>query len=261
MKSEVGTRVLLTQPALCPCCGWWSVYRVHQGEHPESPDFECYAGAIGCLRELDIGDISIPLAEVRRYIAANNARLIDVHPRTLEHLVCSVFKDLGFHARVTAYSADGGIDVILDGPSTEVIGVQVKRYKKGHPIEAEPIRALAGALMTNGLTEGIFITTSSFRKGAWGTAERLTSLGYPIKLMDAERFLEALGIAQLSVFDLDRVRIISYLKSKCVHIGSGARRRYKDGENLFRRQPIITTFTRDDLLDSSSQQHISSLNG
>ena len=35
-----------------------------QGEHPRTPDFECYDGTIGSLRELDLTDISVPLAEL-----------------------------------------------------------------------------------------------------------------------------------------------------------------------------------------------------
>jgi restriction system protein len=171
-------RRLIFQLSLCACCGWWSVYRVHQGEHPETPEFECYAGAIGCLKELDLTDISIPLAEVRSYLAAKSDRLTQIHPKRFEDVVCSVFSDLGWHARVTAYSGDGGIDVILDGPSKKPIGVQVKRSGKHRRGEAEQIRALAGAMLVNGMTKGIFVTTSSFRRGARTTAAQLGSIGY-----------------------------------------------------------------------------------
>lgn len=68
-------------------------------------------------------------------------RDIDVHPRVLEQIVCSIFKDLGYKARVTAYSADGGVDVILDGANDNTVGVQVKRYKQERRIEAEQIRS------------------------------------------------------------------------------------------------------------------------
>jgi len=54
--------------------------------------------------------------------------------------VASVFRDCGFHARVTSYSGDGGIEVILER-GDETIGVQVKRYKSA--IDAEQIRSLA----------------------------------------------------------------------------------------------------------------------
>ena len=49
------------------------------------------------------------------------------------------FGDLGYRARVTAYSGDDGIDVILDGDDDKAVGVQVKRYK--NRIEVDQIRS------------------------------------------------------------------------------------------------------------------------
>jgi len=108
--------------------------------------------------------------------------------------VADVFRRLGFIARITAYSSDGGIDVILDGPSDSVIGVQVKRYKNA--INVEQIRELTGAHVVKGLTRGIFLTTSTFQSGAEPLVERLAETIYQIDLVDASRFYDALKIAQ-----------------------------------------------------------------
>ncbi len=143
---------------------------MHQGDHPNTPEFECYSGAIGCLKELDLTDVSVPLDDVRQYLLAKKDSVYEAHPKLFEDVVCSVFKDFGWDARVTAYSGDDGIDVVLDGHADNTVGVQVKRYKKQNKIEAEQIRSLAGALVVNGHTRGVFVTTSSFRKGAWQTA-------------------------------------------------------------------------------------------
>jgi restriction system protein len=113
-----------------------------------------------------------------------------------EEIVASVFRDLGYDARVTAYSGDDGVDVVLDGPSGVLIGVQVKRYRDS--IKVEQIRALTGALVLGGLTRGVFVTTSTFQKGAADTAERMATRGYQIELMNADRFYDALKIAQRS---------------------------------------------------------------
>lgn len=64
-KFDAGSRTLLVQFSICQVCGWWSVYRVHQGDLPRSQAAESYSGAIGCLKELDLKDVSIPLREVR----------------------------------------------------------------------------------------------------------------------------------------------------------------------------------------------------
>jgi restriction system protein len=147
---EAGIKRLFVQLAICPHCGWWSVFRVHQNEYERTAGFaESLSGTIGCLKELDLSDISAPLNEVRQYLIAKKESVFDAHPKLLEDIVCSMFKDLGWNARATAYVGDKGIDVILDGPDGSTIGVQVKRYKKERRIEAEQIRSLAGALLQN----------------------------------------------------------------------------------------------------------------
>lgn len=247
---EANGKRLLFQLSLCTVCGWWTVYRVHQGEYPRTAGIiESYSGTIGCLKELDLTDISIPLDEVRQYFLAKKDSIYNADPKLLEDVVCSVFKDLGWNARVTSYSGDDGIDVILDGSTGETIGVQVKRYRKERRIEAEQIRSLAGALLLNGHTKGVFITTSSFRRGAVEAATKFSKIGYPIELIDAPRFLEAVGIAQIRSLDIDDRRVASYILSTGVHIGSGLHKEFSLGENLLEREIAAQVWTSDELLD------------
>ena len=248
-RFEVGDKRLFVQLSFCALCGWWTVYRVHQGEHPEIPQIEGYSGTIGCIKELDVTDISAPLKEVRQYFLARRDSIYDAHPKLLEDVVCSIFKDLGWTARVTAYSRDGGIDVILDEPSGSTVGIQVKRYGQNKRIEAEQIRSLAGALMLGGHTKGIFVTTSRFRKGAVATAEGFCELGCPIELMDAERFLEALGIAQVQSFRLDPERASFCILNNCIHLGSGPSKEFTPGEDLSERPIMATVWLPDELID------------
>jgi restriction endonuclease Mrr len=192
IEFEGEDRIYLVQLSLCLQCGWWKVYRVHQGENPRTRHMmEDYVGAIGCLKELDLDDISTPLEEVRQYLLAKNDALYRIHPKLFEDVVCSVFLDFGWKAHTTAYVGDDGVDVILEGASGSIVGVQVKRYRKDRRIEAEQIRSLAGALLVNKCTRGVFVTTSAFRRGAKRTASALATIGRPIELVDAERFLNA----------------------------------------------------------------------
>jgi restriction system protein len=247
---ESGSKRLFVQVSVCLLCGWWTVYRVHQGEHARTASLaEGYSGSIGCLKELDLDDVSAPLGEVRQYLLAKKDSAFDAHPKLLEDVVCSMFKDLGWSARVTAYSGDEGIDVILDGPKGSTIGVQVKRYKRERRIEAEQIRSLAGALLGGGHTKGIFITTSTFRRGARKAADKMASAGYPIELVDAERFLEALGVAQVKSFKLTPEQIHSYILKSGIHIGTGVHKDFVEGEDLRARPVVIMAWTRDDLLE------------
>jgi restriction system protein len=101
--------------------------------------------------------------------------------------------------RVTSYSGDEGIDVaILDGEGGETAGIQVKRYQG--KISAEQIRSFTGALVLKGMTSGIFVTTSSFQKGAHHVKSVAQARGLAIELVDAKRFYDALRIAQRPVY-------------------------------------------------------------
>ncbi|MBF4333252.1 restriction endonuclease, partial [Vibrio anguillarum] len=119
-----------------------------------------------------------------------------VHPKKFEEVVASIFRDIGYSTRVTSYTADGGIDVYMDGPDDKLIGVQVKRTK--NKIELEQINSLAGALFIKGCIEGVFVTTSEYRRGAVQTAKAATAKGLPIELYDSKRLLDALQIVQSS---------------------------------------------------------------
>lgn len=249
-KFEVGAKRLLAQPSICMQCGWWTVYRVHQGEIAETSGLaESYSGTIGSLKEFDLKDISAPVDEIRKYLLAKKEAIFEVHPRILEQVVCGVFADLGWKARATIYSGDDGVDVILEEPSGASVGVQVKRNKKNRKIEAEQIRSLAGALLINGHTKGIFVTTSSFRKGAHKTAKKFGSIGFPIELVDAEGFLKALGISQVKSFNIDRKRMNSCVLSSGIHIGTGIEKQLTEGENLYDRLPVIKALIRDEFID------------
>lgn len=253
---EAGIKLLFVQLAICPHCGWWSVFRVHQNEYERTAGIaESLSGTIGCLKELDLNDISAPLDEVRQYLMAKKESVYDAHPKLFEDVVCSIFKDLGWNARVTAYMGDKGIDVILDGPDGKTIGVQVKRYKKERRIEAEQIRSLAGALLQNDHTKGIFVTTSQYRKGAKEAAQEFATRGRPIELIDAERFLTALGIAQHNTFELTQEKAISYMLTTGVHIGTGAHKEFVSGEDLRERPVLISTLLRSELYDLSDDDN------
>ncbi len=172
----------------CPVCGWWYVQEVLEMSHDH------YFGGFARLRNLDISDISMSLDEVRSYLVAKFESRFEVDPRIFEHTVASIFRDLGYAARVTSYSKDNGIDVYLDGPGDCLVGVQVKRWRG--KIKVEQIHSLAGALIVNGCTEGVFVTTSEFQSGARRNADIFKSeAGIPIELIDASRLYEALKIA------------------------------------------------------------------
>lgn len=188
-----------TSYTLCLACGWWNVFKGEIFDTGKRLD-EVWYGYSATLKELDTRDISIPIDEIRSYLIANYNERFSIPPWKFEQVVASVFKDLGYFARVTGRTGDGGIDVILDGPDDTLIGVQVKRYKNA--INVEQIRSLSGALLLNGITRGVFVTTSSFQSGATKTAGLSALAGIPIELIDAKRFYEALKLSQCAKEDV-----------------------------------------------------------
>jgi len=185
---------------ICPVCGWWVI--IHGGGYA----YGSYEGAInirraaGLLRTFDLSDIATPIDSLKRYLLACYDKRFELHPKRFEDIVGGVFSDFGYGVRVTSYSGDKGIDVvILDGDSNDTVGVQVKRWKG--KIEAEQIRSLAGALVLNKLTEGIFVTTSKFTSGAFETAEEYEQRGLKISLWDAGIFFDKLRISQRPLYD------------------------------------------------------------
>jgi HJR/Mrr/RecB family endonuclease len=182
----------------CPMCGWWTATRQESRSGRGDSIFFSRWGSAGKLRDLDMRDQSVPLEAIRSYLAARYDARFAIDPWKFEEVVASVFRDIGYGARVTGKTRDGGIDVILDAPDGAVIGVEVKRYK--NQITVQQIRSLMGALIDKGLTRGIFVTTSTYSSDAEKLAERYGLRGRPVELLDAPRFYDALRLAQRAAY-------------------------------------------------------------
>lgn len=180
---------------LCQMCGWWVAIDSAVLSAVRWQFWLMHLVAPASLMDLDVCDLSTPLREVRSFLRRRYDARHFIAPRLFEKVVASVFKDLGYDAEATAYCNDGGIDVVLRDSAGERIGVQVKR--RARRIEVEQIRAFLGALMLGGFARGVFVSTNGFQRGAVHTAAACRPWA-TIELVDAERFFDALGIAQLS---------------------------------------------------------------
>jgi restriction system protein len=92
---------------------------------------------------------------------------------------------------VTSYSNDGGIDGII---KEDVLGlgrihIQAKRYAQGNGVGREEIQKFVGALAVAQSNKGVFITTSSFSKGAVTYAHSLNGATTLI-LIDGQQLAE-----------------------------------------------------------------------
>jgi len=103
-------------------------------------------------------------------------------PREFESLVVALLQHMGYGgeikdaATVTQYSNDGGIDGII---KEDVLGlgrihIQAKRYTPSSTIGRDEIQKFVGALAVAQSNKGVFITTSSYSKGAIEYVKGLT---------------------------------------------------------------------------------------
>jgi restriction system protein len=201
LPSEVGSPKWYATVSVyvCNVCGWWRLERRRDDSwtcsigFTQGPREIRTEGMASILKVLDPTDIALPCGEVRDYLLARYDDRYKVHPRAFEEVVASVFQAHGFATVVTAYSGDGGLDVILSR-NNETTGVQVKRYRNS--IKVEQIRSLVGALVLQGQTRGIFVTTSRFQAGSDALVAAYHDRGVEVKLLDADRFYDALKIAR-----------------------------------------------------------------
>jgi restriction system protein len=95
-------------------------------------------------------------------------------PQSFESTVVDLLLAMGYGGwsdqagQVTQYSADGGIDGIIneDPLGLEIIYLQAKRYKEGNTVGRPDVQAFVGALEMKRARKGVFITTSSFTREA-----------------------------------------------------------------------------------------------
>ena len=119
-------------------------------------------------------------------------------PREFEKLVVQLLQKMGYGGEindsgtVTQSSNDGGIDGII---REDVLGfgrihIQAKRYTIGNNISREDIQKFVGALAVAQSDKGVFITTSSFSRGAYEYVKNLNSSSANIVLIDGQQLAE-----------------------------------------------------------------------
>ncbi|HET9031835.1 MAG TPA: restriction endonuclease [Dokdonella sp.] len=120
-------------------------------------------------------------------------------PREFESLVVLLLQKMGYGGEitqsglVTSYTNDGGIDGII---KEDVLGfgrihIQAKRYAQANSVGRQEIQSFVGALAVAQSNKGVFITTSSFSKGAAQYAAGLNGTTTLI-LIDGQKLAEYL---------------------------------------------------------------------
>lgn len=161
-------------------------------------------GAEGEESNPNIDDSSEPLdpiEQIEEGLARNHAavatdllqRLRDKDPYFFEAAVVKLLVAMGYGgadgtATVTQKSNDGGIDGIIDRDALGLdrVYLQAKRYAN-KSIQSPDVQAFVGALVGSKATTGVFLTTSSFSKGA---KEYAQSTQPRVILIDGQRLTE-----------------------------------------------------------------------
>ena len=171
--------------------GWKEAWQVSKAtkkdeEAPEGDDtttpLEALDGAINTLNK----DLKKRLLD----------SILDQSPTFFEQLVLDVLVGMGYGgsredaAQRLGKSNDEGIDGAIkqDPLGLDLILVQAKRYKPENLIDRQTIQAFIGSMAGQGVTKGIFITTSGFN----GNAKEFVLRGSQAKvvLIDGEKLLE-----------------------------------------------------------------------
>lgn len=109
-----------------------------------------------------------------RFAAARSQRQFhQMSPIEFEHYIGWLYEQSGYRVEVTPGSNDHGIDAKLYKDGTTTV-VQVKRYGKRNMVGRPEVQQFVGSMM--GYDAGIFVTTSSFTKGATEYAEQFQNL-------------------------------------------------------------------------------------
>ena len=122
--------------------------------------------------------------------------ILDNDPLFFERLVLDLLLNMGYGdfrdnaGQTTPASNDDGIDGVIsqDRLGLDKIAIQAKRYARENIIGRPILQSFAGALLGKGLTKGVFITTSSFTKGAIEYVENQANL--TIILIDGDKLAD-----------------------------------------------------------------------
>jgi len=125
-------------------------------------------------------------------------RIFESSPSFFEGLVVDLVVAMGYGGSRASVvqrlgkSGDEGIDGVVneDPLGLDVVYIQAKRYAADNTIGRERIQQFAGALVGQGASKGVFVTTSSFSRGA---------IEYAIKVPQRIILIDGKELARLMV--------------------------------------------------------------
>ncbi len=122
--------------------------------------------------------------------------IVDQTPGFFESLVLDVLTSMGYGgsredaAERLGRSGDEGIDgrINQDALGLDQVMVQAKRYRPDRTVDRQEVQAFIGSLSGQGVTKGVFITTSRITPSAYEFVER--GLTTKVILIDGEMLID-----------------------------------------------------------------------
>lgn len=104
----------------------------------------------------------------------------------MEHLLAEAFDGLGFEAKVTPGSGDGGKDIVLTcrvGTGTHTYYVEIKHWHSGHGVGGVLVKGFVNVVVNEEVDGGLFLSSYGFCSNAM---ESLTEVERRIVRVGAE---------------------------------------------------------------------------
>jgi restriction system protein len=143
------------------------------------------------------------------------SRIGELSPAFFERLVVDLIVAMAYGGtrgnvvQALGKSGDEGIDGVVneDPLGLDVVYIQAKRYAAENTIGRDRIQQFAGALVGRGASKGVFVTTSSFSRGATEYIERLPQRIILIDGKDLTRLMIQYGVGVRTERTIDLKRI------------------------------------------------------
>jgi hypothetical protein len=181
----------------CGSCGWWFAYReAYDSSCGAKPDWAIHivtatGAALQTYGEFpDPQTLMVLQSEVEQHMMGVGTSSAWA---ALEDATAAILRNFGFDVRVTARTKDGGVDIILDHPSDGTVFVQVKHSR--NKVDVRVFRELVGPMMLGGVHRGLLVTSSTFTEDVYALKDTANLRGFPVELVDGERFLSALKLS------------------------------------------------------------------
>ena len=110
-------------------------------------------------------------------------------PEEFEHLVGTLFEDMGYEAAVTQKASDEGVDVWAQR-NGESSAIQVKQFSEGNTVGRPTLQKISSTIAKNDADQAVVVTSSTFA----GTAEDYArDFGSSMKLIDGDELVRLLS--------------------------------------------------------------------